>query len=201
MAGHKRDAHAMYIPSRQELILKLDDIGHVRDKALICFLYLTGARITEVLGDAKKGIPSFKARQIEEIDDKRGAMVVFRQLPILKRRGTTLLKRDVMAFVDMEKPFLEPINAYWSTIEDLEQPMFPITRQRAWFIMNKKFGWFNHFFRNARATHLANEYGFSGMTLQAFFGWASWQMPMLYTKTTMRDVTNALANAKDNIEN
>jgi len=53
MAGKKRSPKRMSMMNRADLKFLIDSIGNQRDRALIAMLYLTGARIDEILGSKK----------------------------------------------------------------------------------------------------------------------------------------------------
>lgn len=188
MVGKKRHPLKMIVPKRREILEVLETIGSSRDRALIATLYLTGARVSEVLKT------HLLKRQIYERDD----VVVFEHLPVLKKRKPSY--RDVEVIKEIEVDFLKHIEEHWETIPSDDMPLFTISRERCWQII-KRLGWFPHFLRHSRATHLAKA-GFDTGRIMAFFKWSpqSTAVAMNYTHLSQEDIYSKLQEVKEKLK-
>ena len=173
------------IPSRGQLlhtIKKVKTRNTTRDRALIALEYLTGARVSELL--------QVKRIQIEKVYKINSDFIQINNVPTLKRRKPMI--RTVLIPVLREKDYLLVVLEYVNRL-DAEQILFPMTRQRAWQIVHDNTGYFNHFFRHIRATHLTTDYGFTAQQLRQFFGWASSSMADNYSHLNMEDIARKMS--------
>ena len=69
--------------------------------------------------------------------------------------------------------------------------MFPFSRQRADQIL-KKIGLFSHYFRHARASHLANKFGMDAFALKQYFGWTNSSMADRYAHLNWRRMVDMI---------
>ena len=178
----------LQVPSRPELLYTLQHITEKessnvrRDRALISMLYLTGSRISELL--------VLKKWQISKQNIQGKDFLVLEKMTVLKRR-TEKVMRTVLIPIEREKDLCKIVVEYINTVppEDL---VFKMTRQRAWQIVSKLTGQFNHFFRHSRVTHLITIYGFNAQELKKFFGWASSKMADSYSHLDITDLARKL---------
>lgn len=185
MAGHKRIAASIELPTREHLlriIQKINSQNPTRDKALLALNYLTGARVSELL--------SIKRKQIEKVSKADVEFLIIHNVKVLKRRKD--IHRTILIPVKKEKDFLLLALEHINKTGD-EEKLFDITRQRAWQITKNKTGYFNHFFRHLRTTHLVTDYNFSAHELQKFFGWASSKMADAYAHLDVEDIARKMA--------
>lgn len=197
--------------SRQKVLrilsLNLKDIIapkiRYRDCALVALLFLTGARISELVGTKNRDIKgAYKVEPLRrhqiEIGTQAGIKIIMiRDIPILKKKlkerqtlagdyvsGYPL--RTVKLPYDAEKDFIWYIEKYLDMIpNDPDYILFPIGKGRALQIMYRYFGrTFNHFWRHCRATDVSSYYGFSQIATKLFFKWSSTQQAERYTHIT-----------------
>ena len=64
-----------------------------------------------------------------------------------------------------------------------------------WQIVKENLGYYNHFFRHIRATHLTTDYGFSAQMLKKFFDWGSSNSADTYSHLDVEDLAKKLAGA------
>ncbi|MCJ7731591.1 site-specific integrase [Candidatus Bathyarchaeota archaeon] len=167
----------------------------IRDQALIAALFLTGGRVSEVVGlrvsnfevlplDIRvKGMAVLKRyKKIDSYLDEQGRKRFVTE-KITMTRGTFSISRD------------EPLVPYlldW--IKESEDYLFPspsrnlhLCRQRAYQIVTSigdRVGvqvW-NHWFRSQRASQLATEYSFDIQVLADWFKWSKLDTARIYTK-------------------
>lgn len=206
--------------TRKEIFMLIKSISPVnnrnaiRDRALISILYLTGARIEEVVGlkdhNKKYIVPPLKVGQIQKYNDD---FYIIKEMPVLKRRAELKLdinneyildtpKRNVPIFIKKELPFWNFFKQYLDFVylktKNDNAILFKMTYQRAWQITNKYTKMFNHLFRHSRASHLVEHYNFADEQLRTFFGWATNQMASNYVHLNMSNIIKAMADTYNN---
>lgn len=162
----------------EEMIKKVDQISSnpLRDKALLATLYLTGARISEVLNLRKEDLWI----------DERKKMVFFRMRP-QKRRDTSPLKHHHILGLSINAPFMNYILELADIMPSRDSWLFhgdyvyPISRVTAWRIIKKlNPNTFPHFFRHTRASILA-EMGADAFEIRDWLGRKT--LPEEYVRT------------------
>ncbi len=201
--GSKRILTDDDIITRNELLSKIrameGERSLIKKQALVSFLYLTAARVEEVVGMINHKL-STKEQRIYTVDPVKKNQLSFKELdgedylviermPILKRRTKDGRppRRNVPIYVDNDKEFIEYIQRYIQD-KDMEDILFNMTYQRAWQISNeiiidklKGSRGFNHYWRHLRLTHFAEDYGFQDLELQQYVGWENTLMASKYT--------------------
>ena len=195
MAGTKHKTSEKDMLTKPELLLAISKLKTIRDKALASFIYMTDCRISEIVGCKKvvknyikknkrfilnadgsrvyegsetKIILPLRKESIEFMVEKK--LFLVHNVPCLKRINE-VPKRNIPVFVPLVPEFYEHFRVYYNTLQP-EQPLFSITRQRAWQIMNKV-GIYNHFLIHERLTHLVGQENLSDHDLKIFRGWSS----------------------------
>jgi site-specific recombinase XerD len=169
-----------------------------RDRALFCFLYLTGARVDEIVEGKKKVGVKKKDLELAKIN-KKDFLVV--SLYTLKNRKHPI--RRVPIPIKREGILVKYVLDYVEKL-DSEQYLFPFTKQRAWQIIrsilekykkNKKnkFMNANHFLRHCRLTHLVTIYDFTDQDLVQFTGWSSSLPATIYSHLRFKDLARKMA--------
>ena len=183
MAGIKRKPEKIRRPTIRQFQAVVEGIPYLRDRAFICFLYLTGARISEIVRQIRR----FQI-EYEQIEGK--SFIMIRNVITLKRRKE--IYRDIPIPVnDFETPFLAPLIEYLKEIPS-NRFVFDFSRISGYRIVRDKTYLFPHYFRHLRLTHLVTEYGFSERDLTFFTGWADGRQATTYTHLDLRDIARKL---------
>jgi len=173
------------VQSVLQILNKIDRIDNIRDKALVSYLYLTGARISEVLFKVK-----IKDITVEKNDGR--VFYVF-YLYTEKRREKTDIYRKVGIPYDKNKDFIDIILGYIKRSGLVESSyLFDINRRTAHRLCVKWMGFHPHFLRHTRLTHLASMYGFNALELQQFAGWTNTNPASVYVHLNWKDLSNKL---------
>lgn len=190
MAGKRRRADSVDIINRQALLYKLKAIKSKRNAALAAFIYLTGCRISEIVGKTKKakqGPVEIRPLQVDDIEVlPNEGLVLVHNVACLKRRDE-VPRRTIPIVIETEREFIAVFDEYFKHLQP-GQPIFKITRQRAWQIMNKELGLFTHFLIHERCTHLVSYKGFTDLDLKQFRGWSNTVPAATYTHLNYRDI-------------
>jgi integrase len=166
-----------------------------RDQALVAALFLTGGRVSEVVG---LRVGNFEVRAFDV--RVKGMMVLKRYKKISHYLDDDGRKRYVTEKVAMTRGTFsisrdEPLVPYLlNWIKESEDYLFPspsrnlhLSRQRAYQIVTSlgdRVGvrvW-NHWFRSQRASQLATEYSFDIQVLADWFKWSKLDTARIYTK-------------------
>ena len=160
----------------------------MRNKALIVLLYLSARRISEIVGRVYKYPNGEEDRWVGVAPDDleeatvENLRVLRMHVRILKRGTKAKTLKLVMRPVDMriEDPLM-PHLLKWLKFakEHRYQRAFPISRGRAWQIMNELDpNIWNHWFRHQRITHLSST--MSPFELKAFAKFAKMETALDY---------------------
>jgi len=147
-----------------------------RNRALFATLYLTGARVNEILYRLKK-------HQITLMTYNNLPYALFRHVYTEKNPNHPLRNIPTPLSYEYEKMFFKYINVYLKDLKPKEV-LFKMTGQRAWQIISScimkfkkrsKHKFWNgcHYLRKARSTHLVELYGFSEYWLYRYHAWTS----------------------------
>lgn len=198
---------------RQEFIDRLkaykitNRLTEMRNKALIAFLYLTAARIEEVVGmidqNTRERITEpITLAQLEYNLMNNEKYLVINRMRVLKRRPKiddegrekVVLRKVPVLIKDEEYP-VECIEKYIKSLvyRTLDTPLFNMTYQRAWQISCEFGGKFNHYWRHLRLSHLVDMYGFSDLELQQYVSWSSTTMASKYTHLNWSSIAKKMS--------
>jgi site-specific recombinase XerD len=164
----------------------------VRDRALFCLLYLTGARIGEVTRRLRK-------KDFETIKLKGSQFLIVDLYTEKNRKHPT---RRVPVNMERENYLVNYVLEYLELLKD-EDVLFPFTIQRAWQIVSKilikykkvsknKFLNANHFLRHCRLTHLVINYDFTDQDLVKYCGWTNSIPATTYSHLRYKDLARKM---------
>ena len=200
--NYKRDTLIM---SRIELLNCIENINELnsndilRDKALISILYLSGCRITEIVGSERHRVPAMLRKQIGMYELDGASFLNIFEVPTLKRRN--YLKRSIPIYAMKESPFIENIINYINEIDEnrilfINNRDTALSRAYVFKICIKHTTFSPHYFRHLRATHLVTEYKFTDSELVKFFGWKDSRMAEFYIHLRSDDIARKMIGDK-----
>lgn len=158
------------IPPIEQLIEACEQSKDIRTRALFIILYLTAARISEV-------VKILKIKDIVRNINKKGRDFFLITIPNKKNPHRNFKQIPVM--IDNNKQFIDMLKEYTNTLNE-EDILFNITRQRASTLLHKEFGVNAHYIRHIRLTHLVTIHDFNDQELVSFAGWTDSQPATTY---------------------
>ncbi|MGB9915626.1 MAG: hypothetical protein ACPLOC_08815 [Candidatus Bathyarchaeales archaeon] len=158
-----------------------------RDKALMALLYLTCGRITEVLSLTKKQFDL----------ESEPSFVIIRNMIVVKRKKKAKRKsRAIRDEVPLPKegaltPFTKLVLEYLELIENPEDKLFSIGRNRAYKIVRYVTGQWPHWFRSQGESWFGKVFS-NIFALKDYVGIVSAEVLSDYVKTDWREYRKAL---------
>lgn len=183
MAGKRRNPEKMRMPSRQELLNIVNKIYNLEHRAFICFMYLTGARISEVVKEVKK-------YQLEYQTINKVPFLIVNNVKTLKRR-TPVYRRIPIPLTRKEGGFVKSFIDYVEPLPK-ETVLFNFSRKFAWKLIRDKTYLFPHYLRHVRLTHLKTEYGYDALDLKQFTGWKDTRPAEVYAHLDVRNIAEKM---------
>lgn len=163
----------------------------MRNKALIAMLYLSGRRISEIVGlEAYEGLTTNNI-----VVGKIGERQVLRfKVRILKKQSEVWRWKNLL----MNDPFMKYLLAWlrYLKAKDYNGRVFAITRTRAWQIMVELDShiW-NHWFRHQRLSHLSDT--MDEFELREFAEWSSLDPALDYIHRAPKRALDKVAEADE----
>jgi site-specific recombinase XerD len=164
----------------------------IRDRALFCLLYLTGARIGEVVKRLRK-----KDFEQVKLKDKN-----FFVISLFTEKNKRHPIRRIPINIEKENELMKYVLDYLNLLKD-EDILFLFTIQRAWQIVSRilikykkvsrnKFLNANHFLRHCRLTHLVINYDFNDQDLVKYCGWTNSIPATTYSHLRFKDIARKM---------
>lgn len=201
---------------RAELLQKinsLDTNNSLRDRALIAFLYLTGARIEEVVQFKRaRNINRMKTRILpngHKIKEQRPRFITeLKGYPIQKKqiefRDNDIIVHDVrclkqkrkryrnipIVFKHQEMEFVHIFLSYVATLKP-DDFLWNFTSRYARMLCNE-IGLYPHLLRHIRNSHLAIDYNFNSEELKKFNGWTRADTASNYVHLNVSDLISKM---------
>jgi len=194
----------------------------LKERAFVAFVYVTGARVSEVVRHYKE--KNLNRKVTKTIQDEDGYLkkitenspiterklvgepiikeqiffennfMIVKNVRSLKRRSKTMI-RTIPILLDKEDKFIQIVKDYINTLDE-KDPLFDFTRVTGWRIMNK-IGLYTHHLRHMRATKLAEIYDFDSFQLQQFFNWSTSKPGDTYVHLTAKALKNKMLKIKE----
>jgi len=162
------------IPSNEEIREQISKVDNSRDKAFLSVLYLTGARISEIVKRLK-----VKDIQQEQLGDR--LFYVFYVYTEKRKEKKAVFRRNGIPY-DNNKFYLENIINYIKRFGLKEQDiLFNFDRKTGQRVVKKWMDCNPHFLRHIRVSHLTSDYGFNARELMDYIGWSDIRTTVIYT--------------------
>ena len=165
------------IPTPNDIVLVARRFKKPRDQALFIILYLTAARISEVIGTLYR-------KDINKVELNSRSITLFR---LNNRKNPKRFFKDVPIPYDKEKELMDILNPWLDTF-DMESMLFPFSKTRGYQIMKKNTGWNPHWLRHLRLTHLAVYQDMNDQLLSKFAGWSDSRPSKSYVEMKWKDI-------------
>lgn len=186
----------------EKLISWSENIEDYQLRTIFYILYLTGARISEVLALRKKDIT---------IEEMKGIKVVIFNMINLKNKTSKFKKQAIPAITPEIKWMLKVILYYINDLED-DKKIFYYTRNNVTtryrklpplhlratsketgkVIDNCEFKMHPHYLRHCRLTHLEEEHDLGAFKLTIFAGWSDTKPARTYVHTSWKSLVKAM---------
>jgi integrase len=146
----------------QDIINMAKGIQDGRRRTLFILTYLTGGRISEIVGQnglIKKNIEFIK------IGDKEILKIEMRN-----EKNRERFRKIIPIVMDKEKELIDLLTSYLNNLNP-EDVLFNFKKSRAYQLIREVSNFNPHFLRHLRASHLVTKYNFSDQKLVQYLGW------------------------------
>lgn len=199
------------MPITREEIYELADNQTDETKSLIFGLYLTGARVSELL---EVGTNDFT----DQIDESFNRQITVKIKTEKKRRGFPIRNLALRSNNQIEVNMLNHVLNHKYTFEKLgKKKLYEFSRVSAWRKLNKisfktqtlvfdpkpsilddqEQKLYPHYLRHCRATHLVMHYNFNPFALKEYMGWSSIAPAVVYVNLDWRTASNLLLSSRE----
>ena len=154
-----------------------------REQAMACFLYLTGARVGEMVKAKRKDL-AFENLSVNTEHGKKIMKVFIVTLHTEKNKKQKI--RRVANLKERNLWVIRPIIKYAGNLAE-EDLLFPFSTRH---IRRLNWKWFNfnpHHWRHIRNTHLIGKFGWSVEKRMKYFGWSDPRSAQSYDHTNWKE--------------
>ncbi len=166
-------------------------------QALTAVLYLTGARISEIINKYetrwKERVPTkilvqegLRKHQIKTLED---GSLLFENLPVQKRRKNKIVRQVPTSTKDFA--IIQIIQSYIKQLND-DDILFDIDYNTAYGLIKKHTGMHPHFLRHICVSIRVTRDGFNELHLKHFIGWSNTAPASRYTHLDIEELKNLL---------
>lgn len=187
------------VPEPQQYLNKLNEITNFEHKVFFTLLYLTGCRVTEILGNGSNinclHKEQFIRKEIKIRDDLSIPILLIVEVPTLKKkRFGQIPTKPVPIFLNKEPEMSQIIIDHLNTIVNVKAPIFGFGKRRAQQLIKKYFGdnWYLHFIRKSRITHLVEIYGWNDWEVKKFINWSDTRPMTSYVNLSIKDIVKKM---------
>lgn len=166
-----------------------------RDLALMCILYISTARASEIVRAEVKGGFSSSIKKSQFV--KIGSYLMLRNVPIFKRMDIETM-RDYTFRNEIPLPlkggltlFTDPIRKYLDLLND-EDELFKFKTKRTWQIVNHITGEFPHYLRDMGLKMWLRLFDMDIVRLQDFSGHSRIENLAKYLQSTWRESSSKI---------
>jgi len=192
---HKRSLKSMdsiQATLSKEIALEvIESCDKLRIQALMAVLYITGARISEVVNyrNPKTKVKDKGIKKFQFTDEIHEGKPVFwvKGIRILKQRTKIPPIRSVPISYKQDGEFIHYIKEYIKHL-DKDEPLFNFSRVFAWMEIKDYADLSPHLFRDLRVLDLDKYYKMSAVKKQKFIGWKKLDMLLEYEKYRPTDL-------------
>jgi len=186
------------IPSIQKLVEIIGGIEIDEERCLVGLCYLTGGRISEIIGSNRyhRNMDAIKRNQFQ-IDTIDGHKILKITIRTLKKRGenknTSFRVIPIPLDIQINKEILRLI---WSYIKEFnpQEELFDFKYTKALRIIKKNTGWNPHWIRHIRTTHLLSVYRFKEEKVRIYMGWSDLRPLARYSELKWVDIVSEYYN-------
>tara|TARA_Y100000310_G_C20664283_1_gene806577 strand:+ start:1814 stop:2437 length:624 start_codon:yes stop_codon:yes gene_type:complete len=177
--------------TQEDVVAKINAIIKPRDKALLSILYLTGARIGEIVRNKYHPSRFGLTKQRIIFEGYKGKQ--FMVIKLRNQKAKQNSKRWKVIPINMDHPIDGQLTKH--IVEFLEykddmDPVFYIGTCMAARVVVRHIGFNPHWLRHTRLTHLSHKRRYSDQELMRIAGWTDARMSSTYVMTRWQDIAD-----------
>lgn len=199
--GKKRSIESIDDPMKDELYVKIFKMAEPV-RSLAAFLYLTGNRVSEVIGipaadNPDRDLESWVNRPLRKYDVEVTPNWTMMRVKArtLKRKGRPTHTYVCRVDLEEEKRYFRLVYYYLISKQD-EEYLWNFSRYRAWKEINRATGLPPHKLRGLRATRDAVVFELDAIDLKNKFNWSNPAMAFHYASKSSHNIEEKLLRKK-----
>lgn len=179
------DPRQRHKPTTDELYSLLSCIIDDEKRALCVFLYLSGARVSEVMRSIRRF--QISVRQLEGNE-----FMLLQDVPTLKKRGGgDKNPRTIPLSMQREGKMIRLMTPWINQVPATEF-VFRATRKWAYTVVRGCLGWHPHFLRHLRTYHLKTEYHLNDSEVMEWNNWSDTRPVTRYGRIGWADLARRM---------